>query len=74
MFELDSSCPILFLYAPGRELRVVDALMTNLHLPESTLFMLVSAFAGREEMLAVYEEAARERYRFFSFGGAVLIV
>ncbi len=63
----------LFLY-PGRKLRVVDALVTNFHLPESTLLMLISAFAGREEMLQVYEEAVRREYRFFSFGDAMLIV
>ncbi|MFM1873267.1 MAG: hypothetical protein RL398_2689 [Planctomycetota bacterium] len=62
----------LFLY-PGRPLRVVDALITNFHLPKSTLLMLVSAFAGREVMLEAYREAVRERYRFFSFGDAMLI-
>ena len=63
----------LFLY-PGRPLRVVDALITNFHLPKSTLLMLVSAFAGRDTMLAAYREAVRERYRFFSFGDAMLII
>ncbi|MCH2506300.1 MAG: S-adenosylmethionine:tRNA ribosyltransferase-isomerase, partial [Dehalococcoidia bacterium] len=52
----------------------VDAMITNFHLPRSTLLMLVSAFAGRETMLAAYEEAIRERYRFFSFGDAMLIL
>ena len=51
----------------------MDALITNFHLPESTLIMLVSAFAGREHVLAAYEEAVRERYRFFSFGDAMLL-
>jgi len=54
---------------PGFEFRVVDALLTNFHLPRSTLLMLVSAFAGRERILAAYAEAVRARYRFFSFGG-----
>ena len=51
----------------------MDGLITNFHLPESTLVMLVSAFAGRENVLAAYEEAVRERYRFFSFGDAMFI-
>ena len=51
----------------------MDALITNFHLPESTLVMLVSAFAGREQVLEAYREAVRERYRFFSFGDAMLI-
>ncbi len=59
---------------PGHRFRLVDALITNFHLPRSTLLMLVSAFAGRERMLAVYAEAVRERYRFYSFGDAMLIV
>ena len=62
----------IFIY-PGYRFRMMDALITNFHLPESTLLMLVSAFAGRERMLAAYEEAVRERYRFFSFGDAMLI-
>jgi S-adenosylmethionine:tRNA ribosyltransferase-isomerase len=53
---------------------MMDALMTNFHLPESTLLMLVSAVLGREKALAVYEEAIRERYRFFSFGDSMLIL
>ena len=57
---------------PGYRYKAVDALITNFHLPESTLLMLVSAFAGREEVLKVYEHAVRERYRFFSFGDACL--
>ena len=52
---------------------MMDALITNFHLPESTLLMLVSAFAGKERVMAAYEEAVREGYRFFSFGDAMLI-
>lgn len=63
----------LFLY-PGVEFRVVDALITNFHLPKSTLLMLVAAFAGREQVLELYREAVARRYRFFSFGDAMLIV
>lgn len=62
----------LFIY-PGFEFRVVDALITNFHLPQSTLLMLVSAFAGRERVLAAYREAVGEHYRFFSYGDAMLI-
>ena len=62
----------LFLY-PGKPLRAIDALVTNFHLPRSTLLLLVSAFAGREFMLRAYQEAIRERYRFFSFGDAMFI-
>jgi S-adenosylmethionine:tRNA ribosyltransferase-isomerase len=62
----------IFLY-PGCTFAVVDALLTNFHLSESTLLMLVSAFAGRERVLAAYEEAVRERYRFFSYGDAMLL-
>ena len=51
----------------------MDGLITNFHLPESTLVMLVSAFAGKENVMAAYEEAVRERYRFFSFGDAMFI-
>ncbi|MCL2456618.1 MAG: tRNA preQ1(34) S-adenosylmethionine ribosyltransferase-isomerase QueA [Defluviitaleaceae bacterium] len=58
---------------PGYEFKIIDGLLTNFHLPESTLIMLVSAFAGREKILAAYEEAVRERYRFFSYGDAMLI-
>lgn len=63
----------IFIYPPYR-FKCVDALITNFHLPESTLIMLVSAFMGRENALAVYNEAIRERYRFFSFGDAMMIV
>ena len=62
----------IFIY-PGYRFQVLDALITNFHLPESTLLMLVSALAGREQVLKAYEEAVRERYRFFSFGDAMLI-
>lgn len=62
----------LFIH-PGYRFRCVDALITNFHLPESTLLMLVSALAGREAVLAAYEEAVRERYRFFSYGDAMFI-
>jgi S-adenosylmethionine:tRNA ribosyltransferase-isomerase len=59
--------------SPGFQFRVVDALITNFHLPESTLLMLVSAFAGREHVLAAYRHAVRSRYRFFSYGDAMLV-
>ena len=62
----------IFIY-PGYKFKVIDALITNFHLPESTLLMLVSALAGRDHILAAYEEAVRERYRFFSFGDAMFI-
>lgn len=62
----------LFIY-PGYQFRVVDALITNFHLPESTLVMLVAAFAGREHILAAYRHAVEQRYRFFSYGDAMLI-
>ena len=62
----------IYIY-PGYRFKVMDGLITNFHLPESTLIMLVSAFAGREHVLAAYEEAVRERYRFFSFGDAMFI-
>lgn len=63
----------IFIY-PGYKFKVLDALITNFHLPESTLVMLVSALAGRENVLHAYEEAVREKYRFFSFGDAMFIV
>ena len=62
----------IFIY-PGYRFKTMDALITNFHLPESTLIMLVSALAGREHVLAAYEEAVRQRYRFFSFGDAMFI-
>jgi S-adenosylmethionine:tRNA ribosyltransferase-isomerase len=58
---------------PGYRIRSVDAMLTNFHLPESTLLMMVSAFAGRERIMAAYEHAIRERYRFFSYGDAMLL-
>jgi S-adenosylmethionine:tRNA ribosyltransferase-isomerase len=58
---------------PGHEWKIVDALLTNFHLPRSTLLMLVSALAGREAILTAYAEAVRRQYRFFSFGDAMLI-
>jgi len=63
----------IFIY-PGYQFKVMDALITNFHLPESTLMMLVSALAGRDNIMAAYEEAVEERYRFFSFGDAMFIV
>ena len=62
----------IFIY-PGYQFKVLDALITNFHLPQSTLIMLVSALAGREHVLAAYQEAVEQRYRFFSFGDAMLI-
>ena len=63
----------IFIY-PGYRFKILDCLITNFHLPESTLIMLVSALAGKEHVLAAYEEAVREKYRFFSFGDAMFIV
>lgn len=63
----------IFIY-PGYRFRVLDGLITNFHLPESTLIMLVSALAGREHVLRAYEEAVKEKYRFFSFGDAMLVI
>ena len=62
----------IFIY-PGYRFKILDCLITNFHLPESTLLMLVSALAGREHILAAYEEAVKEKYRFFSFGDAMFI-
>ena len=70
--EAKSAWTEIFIY-PGYRFKVLDCLITNFHLPESTLIMLVSALAGREHVLAAYEEAVKERYRFFSFGDAMLI-
>lgn len=72
-FEASSKWTDIFIY-PGYEFRAMDGLITNFHLPESTLLMLVSAFSSRQIMLNAYEEAVRERYRFFSFGDACLIL
>ncbi|MCQ2508930.1 MAG: tRNA preQ1(34) S-adenosylmethionine ribosyltransferase-isomerase QueA [Lachnospiraceae bacterium] len=63
----------IFIY-PGYKFRMIDGLITNFHLPESTLVMLVSAFAGKEHVLSAYEQAVQERYRFFSFGDAMIIL
>lgn len=63
----------IFLY-PGKQFRVIDGLITNFHLPESTLIMLVSALAGREHILTAYRQAVEQKYRFFSFGDAMLIL
>ena len=62
----------IFIY-PGYRFKVLDALITNFHLPQSTLIMLVSALAGREQVLGAYGEAVKEKYRFFSFGDAMFI-
>lgn len=70
--EAGSGWTDIFIY-PGKEVRLIDALITNFHLPESTLLMLVSAMVGREKILAAYQTAVEERYRFFSFGDAMLI-
>lgn len=72
LFEESSAWTDIFIY-PGYRFKAMDALITNFHLPESTLVMLVSAFAGREHILSAYEEAVRERYRFFSFGDAMFL-
>ena len=71
-FEAKSKWTEIFIY-PGYEFKAMQGLITNFHLPESTLVMLVSAFAGRENVLNAYNEAVRERYRFFSFGDAMFI-
>lgn len=63
----------IFIY-PGYTFQAMDGLVTNFHLPESTLVMLVSAFAGREHVLSAYKTAVAQRYRFFSFGDAMLIL
>lgn len=71
-FEETSAWTEIFIY-PGYHFKAMDALITNFHLPESTLVMLVSAFAGRENVLTAYKEAVKERYRFFSFGDAMFL-
>lgn len=71
-FSEKSQWTEIFIY-PGYQFKAMDALITNFHLPESTLVMLVSAFAGREHVISAYEEAVRQRYRFFSFGDAMFI-
>jgi S-adenosylmethionine:tRNA ribosyltransferase-isomerase len=71
-----SSClgPTSLFILPGYEFKVVDAMITNFHLPRSSLIMLVSAFAGREKILETYATAIDEGYRFYSFGDAMLIL
>ena len=69
----DSGWTDIFIY-PGYKFLVTDGLITNFHLPESTLLMLVSAMAGKESIMKAYNEAVSEKYRFFSFGDAMLIV
>ena len=71
-FEAKSKWTEIFIF-PGYEFKAMDALITNFHLPESTLVMLVSAFAGRENVLNAYAEAVKERYRFFSFGDSMYL-
>ncbi len=72
-FEAKSKWTEIFIY-PGYQFKAMQGLITNFHLPESTLVMLVSAFAGRDHVLSAYNEAVRERYRFFSFGDAMCIL
>ena len=72
MLKETSGWTEIFIY-PGYQFKVIDALITNFHLPESTLVMLVSALAGREHVLAAYQRAVEEKYRFFSFGDAMFI-
>jgi S-adenosylmethionine:tRNA ribosyltransferase-isomerase len=71
-FTAKSKWTDIFIY-PGYTFKAMDGLITNFHLPESTLVMLVSAFAGKENVLNAYAEAVKERYRFFSFGDAMFI-
>ena len=72
ILEAGSGWTEIFIY-PGYRFKMIDGLITNFHLPESTLVMLVSALAGKEHIMAAYEEAVREKYRFFSFGDAMFI-
>ena len=71
--EAGSGWTNIFIY-PGYRFKILDGLITNFHLPESTLIMLVSALAGREHVMAAYAEAVRERYRFFSFGDSMVVI
>lgn len=73
ILKVGSGWTEIFIY-PGYRFKMIDGLITNFHLPESTLVMLVSALAGKEHIMAAYEEAVREKYRFFSFGDAMMIV
>ena len=72
MTHAGSGSTSIFIY-PGYQFKGLDAIITNFHLPESTLIMLISAFSSREKVLAAYEEAVREKYRFFSFGDAMFL-
>ena len=72
-FAAKSKWTEIFIY-PGYKFKAMQGLITNFHLPESTLVMLVSAFAGRENVLNAYQEAVKERYRFFSFGDAMILI
>ena len=71
-FRESSKWTEIFIY-PGYKFRAMDALITNFHLPESTLMMLISAFASREMVMNAYQEAIREEYRFFSFGDSMML-
>ena len=71
---VEFSGPTNLFILPGYKFKIVDAMITNFHLPRSTLIMLVSAFVGRENILASYEIAKQEKYRFYSFGDAMLII
>lgn len=73
VIEAGSGWTEIFIY-PGYEFKIVDAMITNFHLPKSTLLMLISAFAGKEFVLSAYRQAVEEKYRFFSFGDAMLLV
>jgi S-adenosylmethionine:tRNA ribosyltransferase-isomerase len=71
--EADKGWTDIFIY-PGYDFKVIDALLTNFHLPESTLIMLVSAFCGKQRVMTAYQQAIAENYRFYSFGDAMLII
>ena len=73
MWELPAAGPLSLQQEKTEFFKILDCLITNFHLPESTLVMLVSALAGREHVLHAYDEAIKERYRFFSFGDAMFI-
>ena len=72
-FKEDAGDTNIFIY-PGYQFKGIDNLITNFHLPKSTLIMLVSALAGKDNIMKAYNEAVKERYRFFSFGDAMLII
>ena len=71
-FREDNGFTDIFIY-PGKEVKSIDGLITNFHLPKSTLIMLVSAIAGKDNILSAYNIAVKEKYRFFSFGDAMFI-